>query len=57
MRRSLYMVFLLFRCVAKPGEIRLNPEFESAVWVSRQDLSQYALNRATVQTFSRLGLL
>ncbi len=56
-RRSLYMVFLLFRCVAKPGEIRLNPEFDSAAWVSGPELSQYTLNRATVQTFARLGLM
>jgi nucleoside triphosphatase len=56
-RRSIYMVFLLFRCVAKAGEIRLNPEFESAAWVSKKDLSRYALNQATVRTFSRLGLL
>jgi nucleoside triphosphatase len=56
-RRSFYMVFLLFRCVARPGEIRLNPEFDSAEWVSGRELSQYKLNRATVETFARLGLL
>jgi nucleoside triphosphatase len=56
-RRSLYMVFLLFRCVAKVGEIRLNPEFEAAAWVPREQFPQYSLNRATLQTFSRLGLM
>jgi nucleoside triphosphatase len=56
-RRSIYMVFLLFRCVARPGEIRLNPEFESSAWVARADLPRYALNPATVRTFTRLGLL
>ena len=56
-RRPFYMVFLLYRCVAEVGEIRLNAEFESAAWVSREELSRYALNRATVQTLSRLGLL
>jgi len=56
-RRSIYMVFLLFRCAAKPGPIQLNPEFEEAAWVPRERLSEYRLNRATVSTFARLGLL
>ena len=56
-RRSLHMVFLLYRCVARPGEIRLNPEFDAAAWVPGPALSRYALNRATVQTFTRLGLV
>jgi hypothetical protein len=55
--RSFYMVFLLFRCIAKAGEIRLNPEFEAAAWVPRDELPRYSLNRATLQTFSRLGLV
>jgi nucleoside triphosphatase len=56
-RRSHYMVFFLFRCVAQPGEVRLNPEFEVAAWVPREQFPQYKLNRATAQTFARLGLL
>lgn len=56
-QRSFYMVFLLFRCVACEGEVRLNPEFDAAAWVPREQLSQYRLNRATVETFSRLGLV
>jgi nucleoside triphosphatase len=56
-RRTMYMVFLLYRCVAAPGQVRLNDEFESAAWVSRADLSTYALNRATAQTLSLLGVL
>jgi nucleoside triphosphatase len=56
-RRSIYMVFLVFRCVAKDGEVRLNPEFETAAWVPKGQLTQYGLNRATVQTLSRLGLI
>lgn len=51
------MIFLLFDCVAAPGEIRLNPEFESVEWVRPERLSTYRLNQATVGTFSRLGLL
>jgi len=56
-QRAIYMVFLLYRCLAEPGPVRLNPEFEAAAWVSSPELSRYALNRATVQTFSRLGVL
>jgi nucleoside triphosphatase len=56
-QRTMYMVFLLYRCLAMPGQVRLNPEFESAAWVAGAELSGYALNRATVRTFSRLGVL
>ena len=56
-RRSIYMVFLLFRCLAEPGEVRLNPEFEEVAWVPKERLSSYRLNQATVSTFSRLGLV
>jgi nucleoside triphosphatase len=56
-QRSLYMVFLLFRCVAREGEVRLNPEFDAAAWVPKGQLPQYRLNRATMGTFSRLGLI
>jgi nucleoside triphosphatase len=54
---SLYMVFLLFRCVADEGEVRLNPEFDAAAWVPRDGIVRYRLNRATAATFSRLGLI
>jgi nucleoside triphosphatase len=56
-RRPLYMVFLLYRCLAGTGEMRLNPEFDEAAWVPADQLSRYALNAATVETLSRLGLL
>ena len=56
-RQQIYMIFLLFRCLAAPGSIRLNPEFEQAAWVPQDLFSSYRLNRATVDTFSRLGLL
>lgn len=56
-RRDFYMIFLLFRCIPEPGPIRLNPEFEEAAWVPRRELASYRLNRATLETFTRLGLL
>jgi nucleoside triphosphatase len=55
--RPLYMVFLLFRCLAEEGEVRLNPEFDAAAWVPADQLSRYRLNRATAGTFARLGLI
>ena len=55
--RLIYMIFLLYRCVAAPGNIRLNPEFEQSAWVAPEHFSSYQLNRATLETFSRLGLL
>ena len=55
-RRDLHMVFLIFECRVRPGELRLSPEFDAAAWVSAEELSSYPLNSATVATFSRLGL-
>jgi nucleoside triphosphatase len=55
--RSIYMIFLLYRCMAALGTIQLNPEFEQAAWVAPGQFTSYSLNRATVETFSRLGLL
>jgi hypothetical protein len=49
-------VFLLFRCLAAEGEVRLNPEFDAAAWVPPDQLSRYRLNPATAETFARLGL-
>lgn len=56
-RREIYMIFLLFACTAVACEIRLNPEFDAVEWVPAEKLLNYRLNRATVGTFSRLGLL
>jgi nucleoside triphosphatase len=56
-RREIRMLFLLFECRAEPGEIRLSAEFDAASWTPREKLSSYALNEATLATFSRLGLL
>jgi nucleoside triphosphatase len=57
-RRTIYMVFLLFACRISSNEtIRLNPEFCEYAWVEPSQLSNYDLNSATRDTFTRLGLL
>jgi nucleoside triphosphatase len=53
---TLHMVFLVFRCTAAPGEVALNEELDEAAWVPPGDLHRYALNEATRETLTRLGL-
>jgi nucleoside triphosphatase len=56
-QRPIYMIFLLYTCLA-PGEaVRLNPEFEAYAWVSQASLPEYDLNIETRKTFARLGWL
>jgi len=56
-RAEIYMVFLLFECLVEPGEIQSNAEFDAVAWVTAAELRSYRLNRATVETFTRLGLV
>jgi nucleoside triphosphatase len=56
-RRSIYMVFLLFDCSIADEPIRLNEEFVEYKWAAPPDLLALDLNVATVDTFERLGLL
>ena len=56
-RRDVHMIFLLFECRAERGEIHLSAEFDRSAWVRQDELSSFALNRATTATFSRMGLL
>lgn len=53
--RMVYMVFLLFHCVAASESICLNEEFEEYRWVSESDLEALELNAETIDTLSRLG--
>ena len=56
-RREVHMIFLLFECRAQAGELRMSAEFDAAAWVPQGALASYALNRATRDTFARLGLV
>ena len=50
-------MFLLFECRVEPGEIRRNEEFDAVAFVPAPELRSYRLNRATVETFTQLGLI
>jgi nucleoside triphosphatase len=55
--RSIYMIFLVYKCKATGETVTLNPEFEDYAWVPQTSLSQYDLNVETLKTFTRLGWL
>ena len=56
-QQEIYMVFLLFSCLASNDEVNLNSEFEQYRWVKPEDLKNYDLNVATTRTFERLGMI
>jgi nucleoside triphosphatase len=56
-RRSIYMVFLMFECLATSPAVQLNEEFEAHGWVNPGDLGKFDLNLETARTFTRMGLI
>lgn len=53
---EIYMIYLIFDCIAENEEIILNEEFEKYKWVKKEDLQNYDLNEATKITFeNKLG--
>ncbi len=56
-QRDIYMIFLLFSCLAPSQEVHLGEEFEKYAWVKAADLGQYDLNEQTRDTFAHLGLI
>ncbi|MES4614868.1 MAG: nucleoside triphosphatase NudI [Ewingella sp.] len=56
-QEEIYMIYLLFNCLAKNNNVTINDEFESFAWVHPADLSQYDLNEATQITLKQRGLL
>ena len=54
-KQNIYMIFLMFNCLAENNIIKLNDEFEDYAWVKPEDLIQYDLNEATKITFSQKG--
>lgn len=56
-QHEIYMVFLLFSCLASSDTVKLNSEFEEYCWVKPDGLKDYDLNLETVRTFVRLGLI
>lgn len=56
-QEEIYMIYLIFDCVAANRDIVLNEEFQDHAWVKPQDFPHYDLNVATRTTLSMKGLL
>ena len=56
-QQDIYMIFLLFSCLAPGNEVHLGEEFEAFAWVKAANLGQYDLNEQTRATFTHLGLI
>ncbi len=46
-REEIYMIYLIFDCVAANREVNINEEFQDFAWVKAEDLGTYDLNIAT----------
>ncbi|EPB5648754.1 nucleoside triphosphatase NudI [Citrobacter braakii] len=56
-QEEIYMIYLIFDCVAANREVKINEEFQAFAWVKAEDLSSYDLNIATRKTLTLKGLL
>jgi nucleoside triphosphatase len=54
---EIYMIYLIFDCLALNQNIRINDEFEAYAWVKKSELASYDLNEATRLTFEKKGML
>lgn len=51
----MYMIFLIFHCLALGTDIRLNEEFIEYRWVSERTARDLALNQESKDTLSRIN--
>lgn len=56
-QEEIYMIYLIFDCVAENREVNINEEFQAFAWVKPEDLGTYDLNVATRKTLTLKGLL
>lgn len=56
-QEEIYMIYLIFDCVAANREVHINEEFQAFAWVRPEELSKYDLNVATRKTLHLKGLL
>ena len=56
-QEEIYMIYLIFDCVAANREVKINEEFQAFAWVKPEDLSACDLNIATRKTWTLKGLL
>ncbi len=53
-KHNVYMIFLIFNCVAQGSEIQLNNEFTEYRWVKPADFDSLKMNVETIHTLSRI---
>ncbi len=53
-RAQVYMIFLIFTCLALETEVKLNAEFAGHAWVEAERLADYDLDEETRSTFRQL---
>ncbi len=56
-RRSIHMVFLVYRCAPASRSVSLNEEFTELVWADASELSRLALNPLTRDSLATAGYL
>ena len=56
-QEEIYMIYLIFDCVAANREVKINEEFQAFAWVKPENLCAYDLNIATRKTLTLKGLL
>lgn len=56
-QEEIYMIYLIFDCVAANREVNINEEFQAFARVKAEDLGTYDLNIATRKTLTLKGLL
>ncbi|EMB4316859.1 nucleoside triphosphatase NudI [Citrobacter freundii] len=56
-QEEIYMIYLIFDCVAANRKVNINEEFQAFAWVKAEDLGTYDLNIATRKTLTLKGLL
>ena len=53
-KREVYMIFLLFHCMALDENITLNEEFLEYKWVLENEVQNLELNKETVDTLEKI---
>ena len=54
---EIYMIYLIFDCIAANRNITFNEEFQEIIWVSPEAMKSMDLNEATRVTFFQKGLI
>ncbi|MFU2319381.1 nucleoside triphosphatase NudI [Rahnella sp. PCH160] len=54
---EIYMIYLIFDCIAANRKITFNEEFQEIIWVSPEVMKSMDLNEATRVTFFQKGLI